>query len=698
MSPNFESLLKFFNTLSDAETSAPAVERKLPKANWLPQVFDWKILMAGASSSGFNSLPRAEDLVDDLSDVESIKSNKAILEFHPRRFHSPEFKLKKFHPYAIAKQDSVGSEGPVSLSPKDFPNKFVTIVTPAIIFGVKERIGIKVCKDEPKAEINWKKEIMQTFALCSSKQFVREFFETLNEKPKVLEEIKNVTPEPVQTVPEPPIQQQKETSQAEEMFDNFLYEPGYDAFKCDTDSDSDSDTENGRNYENLSVELARCKTLNEKENKKETPTNPESTSDEITLAKPEPEPELDTKLAPESEQEIEDKGQQEQPLNYEDNRSISDLPLWTEEDNYGMPEEPLFSQNKSEPETLVSPIPEPEEQDYTEQQEEYSEPEQKECNNWEQPENQEQALPLYPAPGERIYQELFGEDEPANIRDERARRLGLHLDYILDMKIRIAHSINYTGDLDEMDSTPFPALKAAIRSLTLESLMSITPPPDYIVPFLRRPVQMIDPEFFNDCFFSVEPSITTGQKSYKEPEQSPRIYIDEREDEIKTEQSDLFQKGVEKGRFIRELFKKQTSSGNPFRRLKNKYKKFMWDFKSLPLIEDSSENYMNYAGEMHKLFSQTGINMFIDDSLVDAEVEKRWKVKHKHWYQKAASHWKDKAKRKYKARKELQEERERTEMMKENTMREVFYNNELIGGTKYAMKQQEKLKKYLRKI
>ena len=91
-----------------------------------------------------------------------------------------------------------------------------------------------------------------------------------------------------------------------------------------------------------------------KESKKETPTNPEFISDEITLAKPEPEPELDTKLAPEpkqelapdseqeSEQEIEDKGQQEQPLNYEDNRSISDLPLWTEEDNYGMPEEPLF--------------------------------------------------------------------------------------------------------------------------------------------------------------------------------------------------------------------------------------------------------------------------------------------------------------------------------------------------------------------
>ena len=278
--------------------------------------------MAGASSSGFKSLPNVEDLVDDLSDVESIKSNKAILEFHPKKFHTPEFKLKKFHPYAIAKQDSVGSEGPVPLSPKDFRDSLVTIVTPAIIFGVKELISIKVRKDEPKTEINWKKEIMQTFALCSSKQFVREFFETLNEKPKVLEEIKNVTPEPVQTVPEPPIQQQKEISQAEEMFDNFLYEPGYNAFECDTDSESDSDTESGCNYENLSVELARCKTLNEKESKKETPTNPEFISDEITLAKPEPEPELDTKLAPEPKQELAPDSEQESEQSLKNSGSI----------------------------------------------------------------------------------------------------------------------------------------------------------------------------------------------------------------------------------------------------------------------------------------------------------------------------------------------------------------------------------------
>jgi len=33
--------------------------------------------------------------------------------------------------------------------------------------------------------------------------------------------------------------------------------------------------------------------------------------------------------------------------------------------------------------------------------------------------------------------------------------------------------------------------------------------------------------------------------------------------------------------------------------------------------------YMAYVGQMHKLFYQTGINMFIDDSLVDKAVKQR---------------------------------------------------------------------------
>ncbi len=715
MSPKFEALLNYFNSLSVAESSAPETDKPLQTTNLVKQVFNWTIFSnpcgkTGASSTG--NAPPIEDLAEELSDIESIKSNKAILRFNPKRFHNHEFKPYMFHQFTVTKPKSVGSEGPVPLSPKDLrDNSSVTIVTPAIIYAVKVMVGIKVRTDESRASINWKKEMLQAFSVCSSKQFAREFLESLNEEPDVLDKFEKVLPELQQELPDQPADQQQEDANIEQLYDNFLYSPNMNA-------DIDTASEMECHYYNYEVplepeskigELALTDSEPEVEPKPETETEMEAEVEQ-GLA---PEQELEQKEQEEQKEEEEEQKKEEEEQEEEQQEEQQQLQLdpapapepeqeqrdslldentpiqsmLTYEDEYGIPEKTSPVNNKSESETLVSqvpapapePVPEPvpspdalpnELPDTAPDSDSAPAPPPFPCTD----------KPWYPQPNEDIYTEMFGANESEAIRKERGRRLGIHLEYVLEMKYRIADSINYTGDIDEMDPTPFPALRHVITSLTIDTLRQISPPPDYIVPYLRRPVLEISPEDFNELFYSFEPPATEvvcqkpevfqETESYQQSEvcqqseQQPRIDIDEREEIIQAQQREIFQKGVQKGRFIRALFKEHTSSKNPFRRLKAKYKKLIEDFKGLSLEEDRSDDYRAYSSEMEKIFDQTGVNMFIDESLIDAEVEKRWNAKHKHWYKKKASHLKEKAIRKHKERKLAKEKRQQDKKWK----------------------------------
>ncbi len=158
-----EALLNYFNSLSVAESSAPGTDKPLPNGK-IEQVFSWKKisdLEGNADATSTGNFLTIEVLEEELSDVESIKSNKAILRFNPKRFHKLESKSLVFHPFVIARRKSMGSEGLVPLSPKDLrDNSSVTIVTPAIIYAVKVLVGIRVRTDESRASISWKKEIV----------------------------------------------------------------------------------------------------------------------------------------------------------------------------------------------------------------------------------------------------------------------------------------------------------------------------------------------------------------------------------------------------------------------------------------------------------------------------------------------------------------------------------------------------------
>ena len=215
--------------------------------------------------------------------------------------------------------------------------------------------------------------------------------------------------------------------------------------------------------------------------------------------------------------------------------------------------------NKSESETLVclEPVPSPE-----------PVPELVVDQQW------------YPPPREDIYSELFGTNEPEAVINERGRILRFHLGFIYRMQLRIFKNIKFRGHPEDIDPTPFPSLRHAINSLNIDSLKHMVAPPAYIVPFLRHPAENIDPDTFNEWFSDIGPLITG--EFHEGPEHCPRIDIDEREEMVKAYHYDLFQKGVQKGRFIRDMFKRQSSTGNPFQRLKAKYKKFLWDFKGLP--------------------------------------------------------------------------------------------------------------------
>ncbi len=334
-----------------------------------------------------------------------------------------------------------------------------------------------------------------------------------------------------------------------------------------------------------------------------------------------------------------------------------------------IPEKTRPEKNKSESETLVCPEPVPSPKPV---------PELVVDQQW------------YLPPREDLYSELFEKNEPEAVINERVRILGLHLVFIYRMQLRIFKNIKLRGHPEDIDPTPFPALRHAINSLKIHSLKHIVAPPACIVPFLRRPAENIDPGTFNEWFSDIGPLITG--ELHEGPEYCPWIDIDEREEMVKAYHYDLFQKGVQKDRFIRDMFKRQSSTGNPFQRLKAKYKKFLWDFKGLLLTEDSSDQYMAYVGQMHKLFYQTGINMFIDDSLVDEAVKQRWNAKHKRWYQRKASHWKAKAKRKYKEIRLFKEKRLRIKKWRQKQIERLIEENKM-SKWKYAERELKYSKK-----
>ena len=677
MNPKFEALLHYFNSLSVAESSAPGTDKPLPNGN-IEQVFNWKKISNLEGNTGATSTsnaPPIEDLVEELSDVESIKSNKAILRFNPKKFHNHEFKPLMFHPFVIAKPKSMGSEGPVPLSPKDLrDNSSVTIVTPAIIYAVKVFVGIKVRTNESRASINWKKEMVQAFSVCSNTQFTREFLESLNEEPDVLDKFEKVLPEPEHELPDEPAEQQQEDASTELLYDNFLYSPNMNA---DMDTSSESEC-NYCNNEVLSESESRIEELPSTDSEPDVEPKLDMESEIEAEAEQEltPEQELEQEKEQEIEQEKEQGPEQEveqgpalEPEQEQQENSLLEETTPVQSILTCIPEKTSPENNKSESETLVCPeqesSPEPVPELVVEQQ-------------W------------YPPPREDIYSKLFGANEPEAVINERGRILGLHLEFVYRMQLRIFKNIKCRGHPEDIDPTQFPALRYAINSLNIDSLKHIVAPPAYIVPFLRRPAENIDPDTFNEWFSDIGPLITG--EFHEGPEHCPRIDIDEREEMVKAYHYDLFQKGVQKGRFIRDMFKRQSSTGNPFQRLKAKYKKFLWDLKGLPLTEDSSDQYMAYAGQMHKLFYQTGINMFIDDSLVDEAVKQRWNAKHKHWYQRKASHWKAKAKRKYKEIRLLKEKRLQIKRWRQKQIERLIEENKM-SKWKYAERELKYLKK-----
>jgi len=84
--------------------------------------------------------------------------------------------------------------------------------------------------------------------------------------------------------------------------------------------------------------------------------------------------------------------------------------------------------------------------------------------------------------------------------------------------------------------------------------------------------------------------------------------------------------------------------------------------------------------------------MFIDDSLVDEAVKQRWNAKHKCWYQRKASHWKAKAKRKYKEIRLLKEERLRIKNWRQKQIERLIEENKM-SRWKYAERELKYLKK-----